>query len=164
LRRQDAENGRTFSNWDRELDRAGFGPVCLRQPAVAEVATHIIEAAGAERQFCKLQAFVVMPNHVHLLITPRRPLSEVTKWIKGASARSANQILNRTGRPFWQDESFDHWVRSQAEFAKIERYIVNNPVRAGLVAEPHQWRYSTPGRHRLNACATGQAPVPLVRL
>jgi REP element-mobilizing transposase RayT len=81
-------------------------------------------------------------------------LCEVSKWIKGASARRANQILNRSGTPFWQDESFDHWVRSLAQFSKIERYIAFNPVKAGLVNEPAAWPYSTVGQHKLKACDT----------
>jgi len=81
----------------------------------------------------------------------------VTKWIKGTSARRANQILNRSGTPFWQDESFDRWVRSPAQFSRIERYIAFNPVKAGLVNEPAAWPYSTAGQPRLKACATGPA-------
>ena len=142
--------------WDREreLDRAGWGPILLQQPAVAEAVAEIIQAAEIERRICKMHCFVVMPNHVHLLLTPQRPLCEVTKWIKGASARRANQILNRSGTPFWQDESFDHWVRSPAQFSKIERYIAFNPVNAGLVNEPAAWPYSTVGQHKLKACDT----------
>lgn len=84
-----------------------------------------------------------MPNHVHVLLTPYRDLWQVTKWIKGASARRANLILNRSGSPFWQAESFDHWARSSVEFEHILKYIAMNPVRAGLVPEPSQWRFSS---------------------
>lgn len=148
-------SGEAFRNWDRELERAASGPVLLQQPKAAEAVSRIIEAAEIERRICKLHCFVVMPNHVHVLLTPYRPLREVTKWIKGASARRVNQILNRTGKPFWQDESFDHWVRSRTEFSRIKRYIAFNPVRAGLVEELGAWPYSTAGPHRLKACATG---------
>jgi len=84
-----------------------------------------------------------MPNHVHALLTPQRDLWQVTKWIKGASARRANQMLGRSGAPFWQDESFDHWVRTSSEFEHILNYIAMNPVRAGLVSEPSQWPFSS---------------------
>ena len=52
--------------------------------------------------------------------------------LKGASAREANRLLGLTGQPFWQDESYDHLVASQEEFERIENYILQNPVRAGI--------------------------------
>jgi len=137
--------GRAFRNMDRQLDTATFGPTCLKEPQIGECVAEIIEAAEETRKLCE-HSFVVMPNHVHILITPKRPLCEITKWIKGTSARRANQLLKRTGRPFWQDESFDHWVRNQAEFDQIGRYIIFNPVQAGLVMEPSQWPFSSASR------------------
>ena len=104
------KDGRAFAALDRTLDRAPSGPEWLREPALADLVSSVIEAADGDRHLCRLHSFVVMPNHVHVLITPHRPLYEVTKWIKGVSARRANQLLGRTGRPFWQDESFDHWA------------------------------------------------------
>jgi putative transposase len=120
---------------------------------VAEIVSTVIEAADADRHSCGLHSFVVMPNHVHVLIAPFRPLREVMNWIKGVSARKANQMLGRTGGRFWQDESFDHWARSRQEFEKIERYILENPVRAGLVSQPAEWKFSTAGRAK---AATGE--------
>jgi len=76
-----------------------------------------------------------MPNHVHLLVTPQ---VVATRWLgplKGFTAYQANQLLGLRGRPFWQDESYDHLVRSDAEFQRIQAYIVCNPVRAGLVVD-----------------------------
>lgn len=52
-------------------------------------------------------------------------------------------MLGFTGRPFWQDESYDHLVRENAEFDRIVRYIETNPVNAGLVASPEQFRWSS---------------------
>jgi REP element-mobilizing transposase RayT len=54
-----------------------------------------------------LHAFVVMPNHVHLLVTPKVPIPQLIKSLKGLTARRANQILEQTGRPFWQEETYD---------------------------------------------------------
>jgi putative transposase len=139
-------DGRSFVFIDRKLDKADFGPAWLKLPPVAECVVQIIEAAETEREICTVHDYVIMSNHVHVLITPIKPLSFVTRWIKGVSARRANQILNRTGQPFWEDESFDHWVRNEIEFDRIERYIAHNPVTAGLVNEPHQWPYSNFGK------------------
>ena len=48
-----------------------------------------------------------------------------------------------TGEPFWQDETFDHWVRDEWSYRRIVRYIEWNPVKAGLVSEPQQWPWSS---------------------
>lgn len=84
-----------------------------------------------------------MANHVHLLLTPKVELRRITRSLKGVTARQANQTLHRAGKPFWQDESFDHWVRNEVEFVQIRRYIEQNPVTAGLVERPEDWRWSS---------------------
>ncbi|HEX8847496.1 MAG TPA: hypothetical protein VF791_22830, partial [Pyrinomonadaceae bacterium] len=66
-----------------------------------------------------------------------------TKTIKGFTAREANKLLNLTGQPFWQDESYDRWVRDETELKRIIRYIEHNPVSAGLVAKPEDWPWSS---------------------
>jgi putative transposase len=81
-------------------------------------------------------------------------LATITRSIKGRPAREANAVLARTGRPFWQDESFDHWIRHCQEFAKVRAYIERNPVKAGLVEWPEQWPYSSASRSQAEACAT----------
>ena len=57
----------------------------------------------------------------------------------------ANRLLGRTGRPFWQEESFGHWVRSAQELQDLIEYVENNPVKAGLVGAKEQWRWSSAG-------------------
>jgi putative DNA methylase len=90
-----------------------------------------------------LHAYVVMRNHVHVLLDPHVPLRRITGGIKGVSARDANGALGRTGKAFWQDESFDHWIRDSAQFERIRTYIEHNPVKAGLAARPEDWRWSS---------------------
>ncbi len=86
-------------------------------------------------------AWTLMPNHVHLLLTPKIHPSHALQRLKGTSAREANTLLCMTGRPFWQDESYDRLVRNPTEFDRIDHYILQNPVRAGLarVAEEYRW-------------------------
>jgi putative transposase len=84
-----------------------------------------------------------MANHVHLLIDPKASLSRINQAVKTFSAREANRILNRKGLAFWANESYDHWVRTLREFENIIRYIEFNPVCAGLVANPEDWRWSS---------------------
>jgi putative DNA methylase len=100
-----------------------------------------------------LHAFVVMPNHVHLLVTPVVALPKLTKSLKGITAKRANAMLALTGSSFWQEESYDHLVRHAGEFDKIWNYIKGNPVRAGLVREASDYRWSSAG------WATGGSPA-----
>jgi len=62
--------------------------------------------------------------------------------LKGITAHQANRILGRSGKPFWQDESYDHVVRSEIEFGRIQDYIESNPVKAGLAASSELWKWS----------------------
>ena len=78
----------------------------------------------------QLHAFVVMANHVHLLITPRVEVSRLMQSLKRFTAREGNRMLGRSGQPFWQDESYDRLVRDEVEFKRIARYIEMNPVKA----------------------------------
>jgi putative transposase len=94
----------------------------------------------------ELAAFCLMPNHVHSVIQPCAPVSKVTKSIKGFTGREANLILGRTGERFWQDESYDHWIRNEDEWNRIVRYTERNPVAAGLVETAEQWPWSSASR------------------
>ena len=138
-----ATAGHAFVWMDRYLDQARFGPTWLKRKDVAQMVFHCLHhAAGNLRQF-ELHAGVVMPNHVHVLLTPIISPSKLLQSVKGFSAREANKILGRTGEPFWQAESYDHWVRNETEFQKIVAYIEDNPVGAGLAATPEDYRWSS---------------------
>jgi REP element-mobilizing transposase RayT len=86
---------------DRYLDTVRTGPVFLRRPEVASLVVAALER-GCDIGLYDLQAFVVMSNHVHVLFRPHGPVSRVLQWLKGTTAREANQVLARTGKPFWQ--------------------------------------------------------------
>jgi REP element-mobilizing transposase RayT len=93
----------------------------------------------------QLHAAVVMPEHVHLLLTPLRDekgwpfaLPLILKLLKGTSARSVNKLSGSNG-PIWQEESFDHVPRSEESFGEKLEYIRQNPVRRGLVAKPEDY-------------------------
>jgi putative transposase len=131
-----------FLKADNRLDSARSGPLWLRDPEIAGYAERALRL-GTELDFYDLYAYVVMPNHIHVLFGPRVPLERITRGIKGVSARDANAALKRVGKPFWQDESFDHWIRNGAEFERIRDYIENNPVKAGLAKRPGGWPWSS---------------------
>jgi hypothetical protein len=111
-----------------------------------------------------------MANHVHVLLLPWISPSALLKSLKGVTAREANRLLHRTGQQFWQRESYDHWVRDEAEWSKIAGYIEQNPVKAGLVSRVEDYLWSSAnarwseGVHtsvnaaRKSACATDSSP------
>ena len=103
------------------------------------VLQHCLHDQGVKVQ---VHAAVVMPDHVHLLVTPLvdtqgslYSLVELLQSIKGASAHSINRALHRSG-PVWQDESFDHVPRSNERFGEKLEYIRQNPVRRRLAERP----------------------------
>jgi len=133
--------GQRFLELDRALDRADAGPLWLKDPDIAETIIAVLRTLRDQR-IANVHAYAVLANHVHILLTPTAPIARLTRLVKGATARKANLLLNQTGQPFWQDESFDHWVRNTAEWRKIRTYIERNPVAAGLVQHPQDWPYS----------------------
>lgn len=130
---------------ERCLDR-GVGQCWLRQPEIADL------VAGAlrffDRQRYRLDAWVIMPNHVHAVFwpMPNYTVSAILKSWKQYTATRANRLLNRTGKAFWQPEPFDHWVRNEAERARCCRYVIWNPAKAGLCRAPEDWRWSSAWR------------------
>src|SRR6266851_77885 len=136
--------GRIFRQLDATLDSARSGPLWLADPEFAAYAEYPI-LRGAELGRYVLHAYVVMPNHVHVLLDAHLPLAKISGAIKGVAARDINGSLGRSGKPLWQDESFDHWVRNSAEFERIRYYIEWNPVHASLVARPEDWKWSSAG-------------------
>ena len=132
-----------FSEFDSALDKVTTGPLWLKNPRVAQSVVETIQKGETQLGCFLLSALVIMPNHVHILIHPHVSVAHITKGIKGASARAANKILRRAGKPFWQDESFDHWIRTQGEYEGIQAYIEQNPVQAGLVKCADEWPWSS---------------------
>ena len=130
---------------DRFLDAAQEGPLALKDPAAAGIVERSILFGVGERY--SLYAWCVLANHVHVLLTPIWKLERITKGIKGYSSHQINALEDRHGRIFWQDESFDHWARDEAELMRIIHYIENNPVAAGLCDRAEDWRWSS-ARHR----------------
>ena len=106
------------------------------------VLRHVLYVHG---RTCDVHIAVVMPDHVHVILTVRfgEALHAIMKAVKGTSARAINQLLGRKGH-VWNDESFDHVVRTTEGWRKKAEYIAQNPVRRGLVARaddyPWLWR------------------------
>jgi putative transposase len=141
-----SDPSKQFHHADCYLDTASNGPLWLEDPRVAQLVVKALKFGATGQKKYQLHAYVVMANHVHVLLTPLVPLRRITQSLKGFTAREANFLLRRTRKTFWQDESFDHWVRDAAEFARIATYIENNPVKAGLVTKPEKWPWSSARR------------------
>lgn len=133
--------GAKFVAFDRLLDARAAGPRWLSRPDVAEAVISVL-FAGQGKGLYELGSWVVMPNHVHVLLFPLVALSRTVLGIKTASARAANRVLGRTGA-FWARDYFDRWVRDRDEEQRIVRYIENNHVKAGLCGSASEWVYSS---------------------
>lgn len=152
---------------DEYLD-SGAGECWLREPHIAEMVGKALRHFHGSRY--RLHAYVVMPNHVHVLVTPSsgHTLSSILHSWKSFTANEANKLLDRTGQDFWQRESYDHLVRDEEDFWRISNYIRNNPVKAGLSRHPEDWPFlwmeevpeeRTEGMSRQDACATIELEV-----
>lgn len=135
--------GQRFVALDRQMDRAPTGPIWLKDPQIAAVVKSTLLSGCEQWGLFGLSAWVIMANHVHLLLRPHKKPAEIMCTLKSASAREANRILGRSGEPFWQRESYDRWVRDKKEFDKILHYIEWNPVGAGLVSQAEDWPWSS---------------------
>jgi putative transposase len=135
--------GKSFAAIDIVLDKVATGPRWLLNERVAQCVVDALKYGEEELHLYELRAWALMVNHVHILIYPEADLSKITKSIKNFSGRQANAILGLTGQPFWQDESYDHWVRGPEELEKVVRYIEENPVSAGLAQKVEDWRWSS---------------------
>jgi REP element-mobilizing transposase RayT len=112
---------------------------CGRQPFFSDfvlgrlVVREFIRSAAQGR--ADTLAFVVMPDHFHWLMSLGSSLclSRVVDNVKSHSARTINTALGRTGKPVWQRGFHDHAVRDEASLIDVARYIIANPLRAGIV-------------------------------
>jgi len=113
-------------------------PKSVRDSAI----THALHDNGTK---IHLHSIVVMPDHVHMILTTLCDvngnafgLAEIMSGIKSCSAHSINKKLKRK-ETVWQDESFDHILRSNEKLVEKIEYICNNPVRKGLVKKPNDY-------------------------
>jgi putative transposase len=140
--------GKRFLTFDRVLDQAGTGPLWLKDQRVAECVVAALKRGETQGLF-SIHTYIVMANHVHVLLEPAALIAQITQIVKGGTAREANRILGLTGNRFWQDESFDHWIRNPLEWSRVRSYIEQNPVTAGLVQRAEEWPWSSAARRRL---------------
>ena len=149
--------------WQRARDRQAFiqrehwldACPCVRWFAderLARLASDAIRFHAGIRY--DLHAFVVMPSHIHCVISPRggserslrrgrmSELGSITHSLKSFIAHEARRVAGFKSE-FWQQESYDHLVRNEEELERIVRYVEHNPVKAGLCRMADQWEFSS---------------------
>lgn len=142
-----------FLKYEDLLDSPQSGPLFIKREEVAQI---IVEAIHyREDKEYSLLGFTIMANHVHLLFRPiiegENPnedhvnpyhVTKILQSLKSNTARKINKVLQKNGQ-LWHNESYDHVVRDEKELREIANYILNNPVKAGLVDDlfKYKWTY-----------------------
>jgi putative DNA methylase len=131
------------------LDK-GVGDCWLRDPRVAQLVEDALLHFDGERYH--VHAWVIMPNHVHILMTPTDgySLSGIIHTWKSYTAKQANRLLQRSGE-FWQDDYFDRYIRDAQHYLAAIEYIETNPVRAGLCMQREGWVHGSATRRHPDA-------------
>jgi putative transposase len=135
----------------RDFDYRGryayFLTFCTRERRAvfrdASVASMVVEQIlrAARRFEFEVLAYCLMPDHVHLLVHGRSERSDLHRFVKRAKQSSGQIYAHAAQQPLWQDSYYDHVVRPEENLAGIARYIIENPVRAGLVTSPFDYRF-----------------------
>ena len=158
--RLDAFKRKWFLRFEEILDKANHGPVWLKNEKVAQL---VIESLKyRDGKIFQLNSYCVMSNHLHTVFRPyldnksvrldssssrpeylskEPPLDVIMHSLKSYTANEANKLLGRSGA-FWETESYDHVIRNEAEYQRIQNYVVKNPVKAGLVTDWREWPWS----------------------
>jgi putative transposase len=156
----DNEQKRHFAVYDTFLDKIETVNHYLRQLMVAEIVKEALH--HRDGKLYDLLAYCVMSNHIHLVIDtaiqlekpdiPYQNLDKIIGGLKSFTANQANKLLGKKGH-FWQAESYDRVIRNQKELENVIRYVLNNPVKAGIVENwadyPHSYCNSAQLYHSL---------------
>ena len=117
---------------------AGYGSCALARRAVREIVVGAMDYFDKQRYV--LGDGVLMPNHVHVLLAPQKgyDLSSILHSWKSYTSKEINTLLGSKGT-FWMDENHDHLVRSVEQLRHYQRYIAQNPIKAGLSPDRYHW-------------------------
>lgn len=130
-----------YSLIEKSLDN-GYGSCYLSDSRIAEIVQDALFFFNDKRYI--LHSWVIMPNHVHVLISLCKGyrLPDILHSWRSFTAQKANALLNRRGT-FWQKEYFDRFIRSPEHYAYVVKYIEENPVKAGLCLQAEDWLWSS---------------------
>lgn len=168
LQQWDAELRAIKDETNRDLERRrrieealdqGHGACWLDRPEIAQLVADALNHFDTQRY--NLHAWVIMPNHVHVLITPLNgnSLSSIVHSWKSFTAKQANKRLGREGA-FWQEDYFDRFIRNEEHWYRTIAYIHENPVKAGLCAAPEDWRFGSAFEANLSSLGASASRAP----
>ena len=130
-----------FTDIEEILDKEKTGPKWLKDENIATVVKNSLVYLN-KNNICKIICYCIMSNHVHFIAKElTEPLYAIMHSIKSYSANECNKLLGRTGR-FWQREYFDYVMRNENDLSEKIKYVLNNPVKAGLVQNWRDWDFS----------------------
>ncbi len=137
-----------YGKYDDLLDGSASGPTWLKRHDIATIVKNSLHFLDERKDF-KLAAYCIMSNHIHLVIYKcQRQLFEILKDFKSFTGQKANEKLYGKAQKgekrtkFWQFESYDHRVRDRGDFHHSVEYALNNPVKARLVQNWRDWKFS----------------------
>ncbi len=141
-RRPERERKRELMRRVGKFLDAGFGSCVLRMPHVARIVQEGLMYYHPDRYV--LHSWVVMPNHVHTLLTPQHghEVARIMQSLKSYTAKRINEVTGSSGT-FWQRDYLDKLILDREQFERIRLYIEWNPVKAGLCFEPQAWPFSS---------------------
>ena len=132
------------------------GSCVLQRPEIGGIIQHALLHFEGERY--NLSAWCVMPNHIHVVMSPlgSHELSRILHSWKSFTSKEINKILNRNGR-LWEPESFTHLIRSVEDLERFITYTEQNPFKAGLCQSAEDWPFSSCSA----SCSAGVPPASL---
>lgn len=134
------EQKKLFKKYDLLLDKPQNNIQYLKQPEILDICRTSLHFLDGKEY--KLICYCIMPNHIHLvfeLLNKEKLVGDLIGSIKKYTGRESNLTLNRSGK-FWQHESFDRLVRDDVELYFTIRYVLLNPVNAGLITNWNEWK------------------------
>jgi len=144
----DIENRIYFKKMDELLHENKRGNHYLKDRRLSEIVANSIKFWDNKRM--ELISYCIMSNHVHLVLKMYYKnengeilyLRNVLESIKKYSAKECNKIIGKAGNKFWEYESYDRLVRDTSELYRIIKYVLDNPVKAGLCENKSDWEFS----------------------
>jgi len=129
-----------FSKYDQIIENPKSGPQYLSNPGIADIFVNAIHYN--DHKTYELICYTIMSTHVHIILYEiKKPLFRILQSLKRHTARESNKILKHEGA-FWEKESYDNLVRDNDDLSVKINYVLQNPVKAGLVTNWEDWKYT----------------------
>ena len=131
---------RGLGRWFLTLSCAERRPEFVEAGVVADVTRHFL--ATGEATGCAILVYCFMPDHVHVVAEGCSDTADAARFVSAAKQRSGYEFSRRFGRRLWQESWYDRVLRRDDDLRDVVRYVIGNPIRAGLVEEPSQYQFT----------------------